>query len=56
MFMIGYEPDEWEVNREEIVLDKELGKGAFGCVYSGKWLRGSGEDPIDVAVKVHIQT
>jgi hypothetical protein len=50
--MVVYQPDEWEVNREEIVFDKQLGKGAFGLVFSGKWLPG--DVPVDVAIKVCI--
>ncbi|KAL4228229.1 hypothetical protein ACF0H5_013662 [Mactra antiquata] len=30
-----YEPDEWEVDRDNVVLIKELGQGSFGMVYEG---------------------
>ena len=30
-----YEPDEWEVPREDIKLLSELGQGSFGMVYEG---------------------
>uniref|UniRef100_A0A8C6WTP1 Tyrosine-protein kinase receptor n=1 Tax=Neogobius melanostomus TaxID=47308 RepID=A0A8C6WTP1_9GOBI len=30
-----YVPDEWEVPREKIVLNRELGQGSFGMVYEG---------------------
>ncbi|XP_010789055.1 insulin-like growth factor 1 receptor, partial [Notothenia coriiceps] len=30
-----YVPDEWEVAREKIVLNRELGQGSFGMVYEG---------------------
>ncbi|KAG8185562.1 hypothetical protein JTE90_017566 [Oedothorax gibbosus] len=32
-----YEPDEWEVAREKIVLGQELGQGSFGMVYKGEF-------------------
>ena len=27
----------WEIDFEEMELGKELGRGAFGVVYKGKW-------------------
>ncbi|CAL8355601.1 unnamed protein product [Lota lota] len=30
-----YVPDEWEVAREKITMNKELGQGSFGMVYEG---------------------
>ncbi|KAK7913535.1 hypothetical protein WMY93_013746 [Mugilogobius chulae] len=30
-----YVPDEWEVPREKITLNRELGQGSFGMVYEG---------------------
>ncbi|XP_067089984.1 insulin-like growth factor 1a receptor [Osmerus mordax] len=30
-----YVPDEWEVAREKITMNKELGQGSFGMVYDG---------------------
>ncbi|XP_067896200.1 cytoplasmic tyrosine-protein kinase BMX-like [Heterodontus francisci] len=38
---------EWELNRDEIVLVKELGSGQFGVVQLGKW-----KQRYDVAVKM----
>jgi hypothetical protein len=45
-----YLPDEWEVNRDDVVLGKELGQGAFGLVYQGIWQNPAGQ-PLNVAVK-----
>ena len=28
--------DEWEVEREKIVMNRKLGEGAFGMVYGGE--------------------
>ena len=44
--------DEWEIPRENIVLNRKLGEGAFGAVCGGEviGLRGEGEW-IPVAVK-----
>lgn len=28
--------DEWEVDREKIVMNRKLGEGAFGMVYGGE--------------------
>ena len=28
--------DEWEVERENIVMNRKLGEGAFGMVYGGE--------------------
>ncbi|XP_018412593.1 PREDICTED: insulin-like growth factor 1 receptor [Nanorana parkeri] len=30
-----YVPDEWEVPREKIIMNRELGQGSFGMVYEG---------------------
>ena len=30
-----YIPDEWEVLREKITMNRELGQGSFGMVYEG---------------------
>lgn len=30
-----YVPDEWEVAREKITMNRELGQGSFGMVYEG---------------------
>lgn len=47
-----YEPDEWEVDRDNVVLIKELGQGSFGMVYEGyvKNLTPD-QDKVPVAVK-----
>ena len=29
--------DEWEIERENIVMNRKLGEGAFGMVYGGEW-------------------
>jgi serine/threonine protein kinase len=46
-----YVPDEWEIQRDEIALIRELGQGAFGLVYQGIWQNPDGPQPLDVAVK-----
>ena len=28
--------DEWEIDREKIVINRKLGEGAFGMVYGGE--------------------
>ncbi|XP_028649838.1 insulin receptor-related protein-like isoform X1 [Erpetoichthys calabaricus] len=38
-----YKPDEWEVDRENITIVRELGQGSFGMVYEGL-LRGPSGD------------
>lgn len=30
-----YVPDEWEVARDKITMNRELGQGSFGMVYEG---------------------
>ena len=56
-----YEADEWEVDRDKIVLVKEIGQGAFGMVYEGIADNIAQEDmeecfhgKIRVAVKVSV--
>ncbi|XP_052795238.1 insulin-like peptide receptor isoform X2 [Mya arenaria] len=46
-----YQPDEWEVDRENVKLIKELGTGSFGMVYEGLVKLTDDEEPISVAVK-----
>jgi hypothetical protein len=46
-----YLADEWEIARDEVVLNKELGRGAFGLVYQGTWQSRDDDQPQDVAVK-----
>lgn len=47
-----YEPDEWEVPREKIILLRELGQGSFGMVYEGNGKDiVKGEPQTRVAVK-----
>ena len=48
---VEYLPDEWEIQRDEVVLNRELGRGAFGLVYQGTWQSPDGQQPLDVAVK-----
>ncbi|XP_056645512.1 insulin-like receptor [Diorhabda sublineata] len=40
-----YVMDEWEVSRDQIIVDKELGQGSFGMVWDGiaKDIRGAAE-------------
>ena len=45
-----YEPDEWEVDRENVKLLRELGQGSFGMVYEGI-VKNLMPEPIRVAVK-----
>ena len=51
VYFVEYLPDEWEIQRDEVVLDGELGRGAFGLVYQGIWQNSQGQRPLDVAVK-----
>jgi insulin-like growth factor 1 receptor len=44
--------DAWEINRSKIILEKELGKGTFGLVYSGIWHKDENTKPVNVAVKM----
>ena len=47
-----YDADEWEVDRDNVQLLRELGQGSFGMVYEGivkNLVSGNGE--IKVAVK-----
>jgi hypothetical protein len=46
-----YVPDEWEIQRDEISLSRELGRGEFGLVYQGTWQNPDGKRPLAVAVK-----
>ena len=57
----GYEPDEWEVRREDVKLLEGLGKGSFGMVYKGMAvdlandrLEEEFHGEITVAVKVRV--
>ena len=47
-----YEPDDWEVDRDNVELLRELGQGSFGMVYEGvvKNLI-AGKSEVKVAVK-----
>ena len=49
-----YEADEWEVERDDVTLLDEIGKGAFGVVRKGILKKADGE--IKVAVKVNCDT
>lgn len=46
-----YEPDEWEVDRENVKLLRELGQGSFGMVYEGLVKNLQPGEQIRVAVK-----
>ena len=49
-----YEPDEWEVARENIRLMSELGQGSFGMVYNGTAKNIKAKSGlIQVAIKVY---
>ncbi len=43
--------DDWEVQREKVVLNRKLGEGAFGTVYGGEAIIESGSGWVAVAVK-----
>jgi hypothetical protein len=45
------QPDEWEVDREEIQMNNKLGMGQYGDVYEAIWSRPGCERPVTVAVK-----
>ncbi|XP_062509268.1 insulin-like peptide receptor isoform X2 [Corticium candelabrum] len=47
----SYTPDDWEIKREDVVLENELGNGAFGLVYRGTWQMDPNKKTLDVAVK-----
>ena len=36
--------DEWEIDRESVVINRKLGEGAFGMVYGGESCLGSDTD------------
>lgn len=51
--------EEWDMCwfidfKNEIVIEKKIGAGAFGIVYAGKWYKNknNAEDQIDVAIKM----
>lgn len=46
-----YEPDQWEVDRENVQLIKPLGQGSFGMVYEGLVMLTAGTEKVPVAVK-----
>ena len=39
VFFILTEPDEWEINRTDIVMRHKLGGGQYGDVYEAVWKR-----------------
>ncbi|XP_075229054.1 tyrosine-protein kinase Abl isoform X2 [Lycorma delicatula] len=47
VFALSPEPDEWEINRTDIVMRHKLGGGQYGDVYEAVWKRYS----VTVAVK-----
>ncbi|CAH0547766.1 unnamed protein product [Brassicogethes aeneus] len=50
LWVLGYgNKDKWEIPRDEIRIVRELGEGAFGKVFLGKW-----QDKLKVAVKTMI--
>lgn len=46
-FLACVEPDEWEINRTDIVMRHKLGGGQYGDVYEAVWKRYN----VTVAVK-----
>ena len=49
-FIAVYVADEWEVERETVTVEKELGQGSFGMVYEGEFMND--KVPLKVAIKV----
>jgi len=47
VFSASSEPDEWEINRTDIVMRHKLGGGQYGDVYEAVWKRHN----MTVAVK-----
>lgn len=43
-----YEVDDWEVDRDDVIINQELGKGSFGMVYKGVY-----KDPKKGGVVTH---
>ena len=43
-----YEVDDWEVERDDLIMNQELGKGSFGMVYKGVY-----KDPKKVILKFY---
>lgn len=39
VFPLSPEPDEWEINRTDIVMKHKLGGGQYGDVYEALWKR-----------------
>lgn len=39
LFKFILEPDEWEINRTDIVMRHKLGGGQYGDVYEAVWKR-----------------
>lgn len=39
VFPLSPEPDEWEINRTDIVMKHKLGGGQYGDVYEAMWIR-----------------
>lgn len=48
---VPFEPDEWELDSDEVVACELLGQGAFGVVRKGFLLNGM-NGKIDVAIKM----
>lgn len=47
VFALSPEPDEWEIDRTDIVMKHKLGGGQYGDVYEAIWKRYN----VTVAVK-----
>jgi abelson tyrosine-protein kinase 1 len=39
LLILTLEPDEWEINRTDIVMKHKLGGGQYGDVYEAVWKR-----------------
>ena len=47
VFALSPEPDMWEIERTDIIMNQKLGGGQYGDVYKGVWKRAN----MTVAVK-----
>lgn len=51
MLVCGLARHEWQLNNEQVTLDKKLGEGQFGEVHKGKLKTSFFYSPVTVAVK-----
>jgi len=47
VFLFSVTDEEWEIDKSELTLLRELGSGQFGRVVAGKW-----KSKFDVAIKM----